>query len=70
MVVRTLVEVVGTVFRVLLYLVGAFLLILGFWLLFFEAGLDDWVPAGVAVAGAILLLGLIVIGLSDRARLG
>ncbi len=64
MVVRTAVFLVATVIRLLLYLLGAFLLILDLWLIFFETGLDRWVPVGVAVAGVILLLGLVAIGLS------
>jgi hypothetical protein len=53
--------------RMLLYVLGAGLMIAGIALLFFETGLDAWVPAGVALAGLIILIGLLVVGLSELA---
>lgn len=50
--------------RMLLYFVGGALVIGGIVMLFFETGLSAWVPAGVALAGLIILVGLFVVGLS------
>lgn len=56
--------------RTLLYVLGAVLMIVGIGMLFFETGLDAWVPAGVALAGLIILVGLLIVGLSERAPEG
>jgi len=52
--------------RTLLYFLGGVLLIGGIVLLFVETGLADWVPGGVALAGLIILIGLLVMGMADH----
>lgn len=52
--------------RTLLYAFGALLVIAGIVLLFFETGLAAWVPPGIAVAGLVILIGVAVMGLSER----
>lgn len=54
--------------RGLLYVLGAGLVIVGLFMLFVETGLAAWVPTGIAIAGLVVLLGLFVMGLSDRAE--
>lgn len=53
--------------RMLLYFLGGLLLIAGIAMLFFETGLAGWIPGSIAVAGLVILVGLLVMGLSDRA---
>lgn len=52
--------------RMLLYFLGALLVLAGLVMLFFETGLSAWVPTGIALAGLVILIGLLVLGLSDR----
>lgn len=59
----------GSLVRLALYAVGALLLGIGVWMLLAEAAVQEWIPIGVAAAGLLLIGGLLVIGLSDRARL-
>ena len=54
--------------RTMLYFVGAALIVAGIVMLFFQTGLAAWVPTGIAVAGLIILVGLFVMGMSDRAK--
>ncbi len=54
--------------RLLLYGLGSALAIGGLVLLFFETGLSNWVPSGIAVAGLIIMVGVAVIGMSNKAR--
>lgn len=49
------------------FILGLGLVIVAGWLLFFQAGLDRWVPLGIAGAGLLLLIGLLVIGFSQNA---
>lgn len=52
--------------RVFLWIVGALLIVTALVLLFFETGLATWVPTGIALAGLLLVIGLFVMGLSDK----
>ena len=54
--------------RMLLFIVGGALMIVAVGMLFFETGLNQWVSAGVALAGLLLLVGLLIVGVSDRTR--
>lgn len=56
--------------RALLYILGAALVVVGIFMLFFETGLAEWVPPGIALAGLVILVGLFVLGLSEGAREG
>ena len=69
MVFRSAASFLGSLLRLALYALGALLVLDGFWMLFSSQDVAAWVPAGVAVAGFALVLGLIMIGLSDRARI-
>lgn len=52
--------------RLVLYLFGGALVVLSLWMMFFETGLNRWVPIGVAAAGLLLIVGLIVMGSADE----
>lgn len=52
--------------RMVFYLLGGLLLIIGLGMLFFATGLDAWIPGSIVVAGLIIILGLLVMGMSDR----
>lgn len=54
--------------RLVLFILGLGLVILAGWMLFFQTGLNRWVPFGVAAAGLLMLIGLMVIGFSESAR--
>lgn len=54
--------------RTLLYTLGTLLVIAGIVMLFFETGLSAWVPPGIALAGLVIVIGVAVLGLSDRAQ--
>lgn len=47
------------------YALGAFLIVVGLVLLFVESGLAAWVPLGVALAGLLIVLGFVVLGLAE-----
>jgi hypothetical protein len=50
----------------ILYVLGAALIVVGLGLLFFETGLAAWVPPGIAIAGLVIIVGMMVLGLSGR----
>lgn len=52
--------------RMVFYVVGGLLLIIGLGMLFFATGLDAWIPGSIVVAGLIIILGLLVMGMSER----
>ena len=52
--------------RMVFYLLGGLLMIIGLGMLFFATGLDAWIPGSIVVAGLIIILGLLVMGMSDR----
>jgi hypothetical protein len=52
--------------RMVVFILGIALVILGAWMLFFQAGLNKWVPIGVAGAGLLILIGLMVVGFSEE----
>lgn len=52
--------------KALFYVLGAALVVAGIVLLFFQTGLAAWVPPGIALAGLVIIVGMLVIGLSDR----
>lgn len=52
--------------QAVLYTLGAVILVVGIVLLFVESGLATWIPTGIALAGLLIIVGLLVIGLSDR----
>lgn len=49
------------------FILGLALILVGAWMLFFQTGLNQWVPVGVAGAGLLVLIGLLVIGFSENA---
>lgn len=53
--------------RIGLYLLGGLVLVAGLAMLFFQTGLSAWIPGGIAAAGLVLILGLLIMGASDRA---
>ena len=53
--------------RMLLYLLGAILVVVGISMFFFETGLDRWVPTTLLIAGIVLVLGLSVMGFANSA---
>jgi hypothetical protein len=55
-------------FRAFLWFIGAALFAGGLVLLYYGYGLSRWIPFAAAVAGALLIIGLIVMGTADRAR--
>ncbi len=52
--------------RLVLFLVGVILVIAAASMLFFQAGLDRWVPAGIAGAALLLFIGVAVMGASEK----
>lgn len=53
--------------RMILYLLGAGLVVLAVVMFFFASNLDNWVPVSMLVAGILLILGLAVMGFADNA---
>ncbi len=53
--------------RMVVFVLGIALVIVGAWMLFVQTGADRWVPLGVAGAGLIVLIGLMVVGFSENA---
>lgn len=51
-----------------LYLVGGALLVIGTFMLLTDPEIAEVVPTSAAVAGVILLVGLVVMGLASRFR--
>jgi hypothetical protein len=51
--------------RVVVFILGLALVLVGAWMLFTQTGLDRWVPIGIAAAGLLVLIGLLVIGFSE-----
>jgi hypothetical protein len=51
----------------LMYLLGAILVVVGIAMFFFETGLNRWVPTTLLIAGIILVLGLSVMGFANNA---
>ena len=52
--------------RLMLYLFGGALVVIALWMMFFETGLNRWIPIGVAAAGLLLVIGLIVMGSAEE----
>ena len=55
--------------RTVLLVLGIALVVLGAYMLYFEAGLQRWVSLGVVTAGLLILVGLIVMGVAGGARI-
>ncbi|MFO1533038.1 MAG: hypothetical protein ABR562_04970 [Thermoplasmatota archaeon] len=53
--------------RMVVFILGLALVLVGAWMLFFQTGLSKWVPVGIAGAGLLVLIGLLVIGFSEDA---
>lgn len=56
--------------RTILWVFGVGLLIAGLMLIYFETGVAQWIPSTIAVAGLLIIVGLLVIGFSERAPPG
>lgn len=69
MVVRSLALLLLVTVRVALYAVAVAVIGVALWLLFFASGLAQWVPAGIAFGGLLLLMGALLVGAADRAHL-
>jgi hypothetical protein len=52
--------------RLLLFFVGVVLVIVAASMLFFQTGLNKWVPAGIAGAALLLFIGVAVMGASEK----
>ncbi len=53
--------------RTIIWVVGVLMIIAGGLILFFETGLSAWVPATIAGAGLLLVVGLIVLTFATNA---
>lgn len=53
--------------RTIIWIVGVLMIVAGGLILFFETGLSAWVPATIAGAGLLLIVGLIVLTFATRA---
>lgn len=51
--------------RMVVFILGIALVVAGAWMLFFQAGLSRWIPLGVAGAGLLVLIGLLIVGFAD-----
>ena len=69
MVVQAALSFVATIARLVLYLLGAFLIVLALWMFYVAAGVAQWVPVGIAIAGLVVIAGLLIIGAADRATM-
>lgn len=49
---------------------GAVLAVVGVALLLFKTGLASWIPASILGAGILIILGLIVMGMANKAGFG
>lgn len=52
--------------RFLVYVLGLVLVGAALWMLFFETGLSRWIPFGILAFVVLLVLGLGIMGSSDR----
>lgn len=52
--------------RMIMYLLGAALVVVAVVMFFFAGGLDRWVPVSMLIAGILLILGLSVMGFADN----
>lgn len=53
--------------RTIIWVVGVLMIIAGGSILFFETGLSNWIPATIAGAGLLLIVGLIVLTFATSA---
>ena len=53
--------------RMIMYLLGAGLVVLAVVMFFFAGNLDRWIPVSMLIAGILLILGLAVMGFADNA---
>lgn len=53
--------------RLFIWIVGVLLVIAGLMVLFFQTGISQWIPASIAGAGLLLLVGLLVVSFANRA---
>jgi CHASE2 domain-containing sensor protein len=53
--------------RMVVFVLGLALILVGAWMLFVQANLSRWIPIGIAGAGLLVLIGLLVIGFSENA---
>lgn len=54
--------------RLVVWLIGVALVVVAMFLLFFETGVASYVPVGIALAGLLLIVGVIVMGMSEKMR--
>jgi len=54
--------------RTVMWLVGLVVLVLGAYMIYFEAGLDRWVSLGIVGAGLLIFIGLSVMAFAGGAR--
>ena len=54
--------------RVLAWVIGLALVVIAAFMLFFETGLDAYVPLTIAGAGLLLIIGVAVMGASEKMR--
>ncbi|HUR25879.1 MAG TPA: hypothetical protein VM327_07705 [Candidatus Thermoplasmatota archaeon] len=53
--------------RAIMYFLGVILVIAALAMLFFQTGLQRWVPVGLLAAGVLLIIGLAVMSFADNA---
>lgn len=53
--------------RVIMWFLGAFLVVVALAMLYFNSGLDNWIPAAIAGAGLLLIIGLLVLSFAGNA---
>jgi len=51
--------------RLVVWIIGVALVVFAIFLLFFQTGLSAYVPAGIALAGLILIVGVIVMSAAE-----
>lgn len=56
--------------RFLLYLTGAAMVVAGLALMYVWGGLEAWIPVSIALALLVLIVGFLIMRLSDRAPRG
>ena len=54
--------------RAILWVFGIILVLVGAYMLYYQAGLDRWVSIGILTAGFLVFIGLAVMAFSETAR--
>jgi len=52
--------------RVLVWVIGLALVVVAAYMLFFQTGLNRFVPLGIAAAGLLLIIGVSIMSMSEK----